>query len=554
MMLKRQDEAAKPVEQEIAELQRKFRVLENDKRACTEDSQGVIRKQRATIEKLKREGQKMKVELQESSSSAGNQAENRLALETIQKLTEQREHLKVRLQTEMELERSLQDTLDSTNKQIFALRGDMAKNGGVNAACDNTKAVQKQIRVLENRLDKALQKFNEAINGNKELREQIDTLRRERLVFDDIYRRLENELAHKKKEMANIIEQANAAYEARDQAQSQMAQLKQQADREHVEFEKEWKELGKLIQNDKKMKEFMKTRVKGLREATQHESAAGNNNTSKESTLLLHRAGAQQDATSQPSSDTAESLKAKVSTFEGAFERIQLATGVCDLEELVQRFIHSEDQNFSLFKYNTELTEEIEQLEQQIVVSKEELVHLSGSSTKKEDTEKAKLVESLEEKWNDMDKKALYFEERDQETQQTLSHIRSGTENIFRRLGCCADEGSGLGGDITEANMLQYLAAIEHRINVLLKKYNSQHEGDGEGFVATVKSSRNQSVMANLQVKLPSTVEDPSDDENEDEDEDSRPLTVEELKEKTMKKARQQVAAKSTKCKGALGR
>ncbi|CAJ1447390.1 unnamed protein product, partial [Effrenium voratum] len=50
----------KPIEQEIAELQRKFRVLENDKRACSEDSQGTIRKQRATIEKLTRENRKMK--------------------------------------------------------------------------------------------------------------------------------------------------------------------------------------------------------------------------------------------------------------------------------------------------------------------------------------------------------------------------------------------------------------------------------------------------------------------------------------------------------------
>merc|ERR1712151_66360 len=125
---------------------------------------------------------------------------------------------------------------------------------------DNQKAVQKQIRVLENRLDKALQKFNEAIAANRGLREQIDTLRRERVVFDDIYRKLESELQQKKKEMANIIEQANAAYEARDSAQAQMAALKQQADKEHSEFEKEWRELGRLIENDKRMKEFMRTK------------------------------------------------------------------------------------------------------------------------------------------------------------------------------------------------------------------------------------------------------------------------------------------------------
>merc|ERR1712187_534333 len=90
---KKKDEDRKPIEQEIAELQRKFRVLENDKRACSEDSQGTIRKQRATIEKLTRENRKMKAELNESRSSGGGSCENKMSLETIGKLTEQRENL-----------------------------------------------------------------------------------------------------------------------------------------------------------------------------------------------------------------------------------------------------------------------------------------------------------------------------------------------------------------------------------------------------------------------------------------------------------------------------
>merc|ERR1712054_336003 len=115
---------------------------------------------------------------------------------------------------------------------------------------------------------------NEAIAANRKLREEIDLLRRERLVFDDIYRKLENELQQKKKEMANIIEQANAAYEARDSAQAQMAALKQQADKEHAEFEKEWTELGRLIENDKKMKEFMRQRVRNRAEEQKQTEAA----------------------------------------------------------------------------------------------------------------------------------------------------------------------------------------------------------------------------------------------------------------------------------------
>merc|ERR1740127_87871 len=168
---------------------------------------------------------------------------------------------------------TLAETVANTQKAIFETREDMAQHGGTRAALDNAKAVQKQIRILENRLDQGLQKFNEAVTANRGLREQIDTLRRERVVFDDIYKKLENELHSKKKEMANIIEQANAAYEARDSAQAQMAALKQQADKEHAEFEKEWRELGKLIENDKKMKEFMRQKVRNRTEEAKEASA-----------------------------------------------------------------------------------------------------------------------------------------------------------------------------------------------------------------------------------------------------------------------------------------
>ena len=60
--------------------------------------------------------------------------------------------------------------------------------GGVNASTNNNNLIGKQIRILENRLDKALVKFNEALAHNKQLREEIDNLRRERVVFDNIYR------------------------------------------------------------------------------------------------------------------------------------------------------------------------------------------------------------------------------------------------------------------------------------------------------------------------------------------------------------------------------
>jgi len=527
MFRKKKDEDRKPIEQEIQELQRKFRVLENDKRACSEDSQGTIRKQRATIEKLTRENRKMKAEMNETRSNPGSQAEGKMNVETISKLGDQRETILQKLETETKVGDSLQEQFEKTERQIFACREDMGKHGGVNASLDNQKAVGKQIRILENRLDNALQKFNEAIAANRSLREQIDTLRRERVVFDDIYRKLENELQQKKKEMANIIEQANAAYEARDSAQAQMANLKVQADKEHTEFEKEWKELGRLIENDKRMKEFMRTKVRGSTTNDKSETAAREEERARKK--ITRNAW-----------DTAKSLvtinssQEKVLQKEEQFARIQAATGICDIDELVQNFIHAEDQNFSLFKYNNELSADIEKIEQQIAEYKEEYIALSGSGSRKEDKEKEKILESLEEKWNDIDRKAIHYEVKHQESQQTLAHVKTSIESIFHRTGCTEEDlPSGCGTGISEANMVQYLASIEHRTNDLLKIYDALRQDD-EDFEGT-RPNRAVHSSTSLQVRLPSTVEDYSDDEDDDDEDDQRPFTREELKTKTMR-------------------
>lgn len=83
----------------------------------------------------------------------------------------------------------------------------------------------------------ALVKFNEALATNKDLRKQIDDLRQERVVFDNIYKKLEKSLVTKKKSMAAIIEASNEAYEARDSAQMEIAALQHSMNRERQEFE-----------------------------------------------------------------------------------------------------------------------------------------------------------------------------------------------------------------------------------------------------------------------------------------------------------------------------
>ena len=54
------------------------------------------------------------------------------------------------------------------------------------------------------------------------------------MIFYNIYKRLEQELQKKRKDMAGVIEVANSAYEERDKAQEKLALLMKQVERERA--------------------------------------------------------------------------------------------------------------------------------------------------------------------------------------------------------------------------------------------------------------------------------------------------------------------------------
>lgn len=88
------------------------------------------------------------------------------------------------------VELKAKDLTDKLNVHMDSIKS----AGGINSAQDKAIALHKEIKRLESRRQQASIKYNEAITHNQKLRAQIDSLRRERLVFDGIYKKLEKEL------------------------------------------------------------------------------------------------------------------------------------------------------------------------------------------------------------------------------------------------------------------------------------------------------------------------------------------------------------------------
>ena len=132
-----------------------------------------------TVGALKRENKKLGDELKSAEGSTGFNSKFQGDLQTRE---ESYEMVQRKTDIEFRKQREYANKIAEYQGMLTDKRRVRADTmGGVNATQENHQVVDKQIKVLENRLDQALVKFNEALSFNKVLREQIDNLRRERV-------------------------------------------------------------------------------------------------------------------------------------------------------------------------------------------------------------------------------------------------------------------------------------------------------------------------------------------------------------------------------------
>jgi len=139
------------------------------------------------------------------AQSAQNQKKDNSNVQDLRGLLAEQDSLEQMITEEIE---AIKD-LDAEIKKLELQTNEKHRNmGGVHSSHQRHVGTQKQIRVLENRLDKATVEFNKMLTGNAKLREEIDHLRSQRAVFDGLHKKLTKELNEQKRMMGEIIEQS----------------------------------------------------------------------------------------------------------------------------------------------------------------------------------------------------------------------------------------------------------------------------------------------------------------------------------------------------------
>ena len=155
-------------------LKKEYRNMEVNRKSYTEDSRHVLSLQQQKLEKLRTENESIRADISTLQSRNSQQPLTKLEQEQLAKLYEESSVYKSRTEQMKTLAASTQEKIFTMRKQIWEHR---RSTGGVNAEAENQQLIDKQRRMLENRLDQALVKFNKSLANNRKLRKHIDDLK-----------------------------------------------------------------------------------------------------------------------------------------------------------------------------------------------------------------------------------------------------------------------------------------------------------------------------------------------------------------------------------------
>ena len=220
-------------------------------------------------------------------------------------------------------------------------------------------AVSETRRILARRLAKLKQeyqvtevKYNKQKGTNDELREQVNTLRREANTFDGLFDKLCEELLAVKTKTETTQRQIQEAYAARDttRAEAQGVLDAMQRDRKAAKLEFDQQTLA-LQEADKALVSKSQPTIGML--------------TPEEETLLKAKI-TELAAKVQEHKNRLAKAKAKAATFEDAMEQLRDATAYESLDELVAQMTACEEEKFDKASAVARLIGEVETLEKEI--------------------------------------------------------------------------------------------------------------------------------------------------------------------------------------------
>lgn len=217
----------------------------------------------------------------------------------------------------------------------------------------------RKIRMLENRLDKAMIKYNEAQSIRKTYEQIVKRLKEERIGFDNQLAAIERALGAKQHDYEELVLLSSDATHAREMILQELEKARGQYEDEKRQREKELREKQQYVKIRLEMSQRLDKRDKHKVEVVAKESG----DLSAEEERHLKSALAVTAMQQGVAVEEKKEHRSKIDIFESAFRKIKEATGVSDVNEVIQKITSQESTTDNLINLSKENQARLEQLQ-----------------------------------------------------------------------------------------------------------------------------------------------------------------------------------------------
>jgi hypothetical protein len=376
--------------QQVDDLRERMKLLQGDRRANIEIIQANKDSNKDEMSRLREENKEIRVKIasvQRSGSNAGDMSDADIEA----------------LQLEVGRAHKTYDTLRLTsgkNKKELQEFKDEVKQLEVEARRPNQEdsPLTRNIRMLENRLDKAMVKYNEAQSIRKTYEQIVKRLKEERVGFDSQLGALERTFHAKSRDYEELLLLSADANHARDVAKAELDRVRTGYEDERRRRETELRERHQELALRRQTSDLVAQREQRKAElkAVAASKADGYEEGWGEGEEALRQAAAVNQMTAQRIAAERKEHRAKIDIFEQAFRKIKDATGVSDVNEVIQKIVSQEGTTENLMlltKENQAKIRTLTKMKEEANLRVEEVKYAGPGGG-----HRRKLVDDLEEK------------------------------------------------------------------------------------------------------------------------------------------------------------
>lgn len=323
----------------------------------------------------------------------------------------------------------------------------------------------RRIRALENKLDKAMIKYNEAQSIRKTYEQIVKRLKEERIGFDNQLQAIERTLETKQKDYEELLLLAGDANHAREVALNELDRVRSGYHEERKQREKELRESHQMVQVRRQMLERMKQREK-MRNQLNGQGGNGFGDSSLQQAV--------QNATANMIAKERIETRNKIDIFENAFRKIKEATGVSDVNEVIQKIVSQEGTTENLISLTRENGNKIETLNEQKrrLKGRVEEIKYSGVGG----GHRRKMVDDHEDQLANSSARLERSRLKYERLSKGLIALKAGVGHLQEKIEGVREEVNGKKIDLSDETVAEVLRECELCLTNVMKRHRAALE------------------------------------------------------------------------------